>query len=185
MASDDWPAEELHEMLVELGKLVASRIPASRGQTPGSPVSQVSGSAASTSSSQSASNGAPQRTVVTTSDMSSLAAKQHPGEKWGYLDLRAVDQTAPLILVKVPDAAADGALQLPLSGDRHGPGSTDFYREIKGFLRRGQGKDHTDLFEATAIRHIGDPNMPSNVPTVVWRRVAGWIPITEEVALIH
>jgi hypothetical protein len=125
-------------------------------------------------SGEGASNPTSQQHVITERDLPALAAKQHPGEDWGYLSLRALDESAPEIVVKVPNTAANGALlKRPLSGYRQGPGSKDFYTQVKGYLRRGQGKNGTDIFEATAVLHIGDPTLGDPTLQAQWKRVAG------------
>ena len=152
---------------------------------PGATPPGITQSAAGPAAGQTSTGGS--RTISTDSDLAAYAARQHPGEKWGYLNLGAFDGPGTGILkdqscctLKVSNSVADGAqIEVRVSSGSFAP-QKDFVQAVRGYVRRGQGKEGTDVFEATALYHQGNPHLQEE-----WERTAGWLSIHETVPLIH
>jgi hypothetical protein len=123
--------------------------------------------------------------IRTTRDLADLAAKSHPGEKWGYVKvyLDSGDSVGETLHVKIPDSARDGALlTLPVSSGRLSP-SKDLWTQVRGYVRRGRGEQRTDIFEVTGAFHRANPNLAK--AGLKEYAVEGWRALRESIALTH
>jgi hypothetical protein len=121
-------------------------------------------------------------------DLAALAAKQHPGQEWGYLSLQQLGEDFETAsngwtgVIKVPNAARDGAqIEVPVSSGSMNAKTHDFFRAVRGVLHRGQGQDGTDILEVTALQHEASRSGVAKP----WMTIAGWVAIHQVVALIH
>lgn len=117
------------------------------------------------------------RHVITERDIPTLAARQHPGQKWGYLKMHwnASDYVGEDLVVKVPNSAPDGALiEVPAPEKIHDP-----WTAVRGYVRRGQGPNGTDVFEVVAVHHRAHHGLGGDL------EVDGWRDSHQKIALTH
>ncbi|HEX9461919.1 MAG TPA: peptidoglycan-binding domain-containing protein [Alphaproteobacteria bacterium] len=124
-------------------------------------------------------------TISTEGDLAALAARAHPGEKWGYVQLSTISddelKDENCCTVKVANSVADGSqIEVPVSSGAFNGAKHDFIKAVRGYVRRGQGQNGADVFEATGLYHQGNPHLSSP-----WAQTAGWLSIHQMVALIH
>jgi hypothetical protein len=127
----------------------------------------------------------PRRTLGE-ADMPKLAAKQHPGQKWGYLTvyMNRGDTVGTLLVVKVPDTMENGALvNIPVSSGAMNARTHDLWTQVRGYVRRGQGKGGTDAFEVTGVWHRANPNLARRGNDEYASE--GWRSMKETIALTH
>ena len=122
-------------------------------------------------------------TMSSDRDLAAFAERQHPGSKWGYVRVPdATGDDTEEIVAKIPDSAADGtSFDAPVSSGAMNAANKDFWRTVRGNIRRGQGEDGTDAYEVIAVYHgaSGSDFGPD------WTRTAGWFELQETVPLIH
>lgn len=121
-------------------------------------------------------------------ELAAFAAKQHPGQEWGYLNLQQLGEDFEALsngwtgTIKVPNSAADGQeIEVPVASLSMNAKTHDYFRAVRGYVHRGQGNDGTDILEVTALRHEAKKNQF----TKPWMETAGWVDIHQNVALIH
>jgi hypothetical protein len=102
----------------------------------------------------------PQKVIRTQRDVAELSAKFHPDEKWGYLNILKDrgDNVGEHFSVKVANTVPDGAL-LTVPFVSNLPERDRFYKEGRGYVRRGKGQEGLDLFEIVAVRHEASPGL--------------------------
>jgi hypothetical protein len=119
-------------------------------------------------------------------DMAELAAKHHPGEKWGYVTvyMDASDGVGDTLVIKVSNTAPDGALlTVPVSSGRMNAATHDLWTQVRGYVRRGQGEEGTDTFEVTDVWHRANPHLA--LMGVQEFAVEGWRVVHASIALTH
>jgi competence protein ComEA len=129
--------------------------------------------------------GAPRR-EITERDLPALAAKQHPGQKWGYLKVfvNANDTTGDVLVVKVPDTARDGELvTIAITSGAMNAATKDLFTQVRGHVRRGQGTNGTDILEVTGVWHRANPNLARRGSQEF--AAEGWRTMRERLPLTH
>jgi hypothetical protein len=126
----------------------------------------------------------PRKPITSQRDVAELAAKQHPGEKWGYGNLYTYvsDNVGQLIVIKVPNTVPDGAL-ITVPAESYLRERDRFYKEVRGHVRRGKGPDGLDVFEIVAVRHEASSAVKHTQPFK--DRPDGWESIADIERLTH
>ena len=121
-------------------------------------------------------------------ELAAQAAKQHPGQEWGYLNLQELGEGFEALsngwsgIIKIDNSAPDGhEIEVPVSSLSMNARTHDYFRAVRGTVHRGQGQDGTDTLEVTALRHEAKKNQF----TQPWMETAGWVSIHQNVPLIH
>lgn len=124
----------------------------------------------------------------TAKDLAAFAAKQHPGQEWGYLNLQRLGEDFENAsngwsgVIKVPNDARDGTeIEVAVASGSMNAKTHDFFRAVRGVLHRGQGEDGTDILDVTALRHDASRSGVAKP----WMNTAGWVAIHQVVALTH